>query len=503
MEDVTMMRKQGVEESYLLLVDSAERDTTHDKHPNQYDVVFTTPFVNVVGVDVVTASIPRTQYIVDTNSNTLTFKMASDTAWTTIILSVGDYAITSLITELNNTFSNMASSLQIQALSTPPSLTNRVQFYATQPFQLNMTASLMRRVLGFTEPPTPELANTGAYAMPANYIDTDPDVFVSIAGNVSVVNTVPVFAGPQGSSGDSTVPLSSTAFARQGFVAQSSGSVASIVVYVTVLGTLPSSDQLINFLIVDTDGAQYASGVVSIPSTTTAGSANSFVSSSITSTMPLVAGTQYYCVLYDLDVTSQGSNCYALYAAQLATSTNSTDVSTGQGTSVNSVDWQPYTNQADDLCIGLQVSPLTYQITSPGLYDLTGERYISIRCRQIEDHVFKSRAYEKYNVGLAKIDLGVFGYSDTRFDFSSLPPRRFHPIGRLTRLTFRFECVDGSLYNFYGVNHTMILSIRFISPDETKMRDTKRLLNPSYDPDVQRFVARHVLRDSRHDDDNE
>lgn len=496
MEDVQYMREHGVEEAYLLLVDSAQRDLTHDKHPAEYDVVFTTPFRNVVGVDIVTASIPRTQYVVENNNNRFAYKMQKDTDWRMLTLPTGDYPVTSLINVFNNAFAQSNSPLQIQALSQPATLTNKIQLYSTEPFQVNMSMSTLRRVLGFNEPPTPEVAATGCYDMPLNYVDTDPDVYISNASTKTGIGETPAFAGPQATDGNDQLPLTSTVFARNKFTCIASGSVTAVALYANILGTPANSDEKVNFCIIDVNGNLFAKGTVPVPNPVQPG-LPAYLSDSVTSTKAVVAGQAYYIVFFDADVKGDGSdNCYALYATELLEATTHIPgaLSTGTGSNYSLVTWQDHANASFDLCVGVQVTPPIFQVTSPGLTDLTGERYINIRCSQIEDHIFGARAYEKHNVGMAKIDLGVFGYSDSRFDFSGLPPRRFHPIAKLNRLTFRFERGDRSLYDFKGVDHTMILSIRYLVPDVRRSGHEKlRLLNPQYNPNLQQYVASHLL----------
>ena len=128
-----------------------------------------------------------------------------------------------------------------------------------------------------------------------------------------------------------------------------------------------------------------------------------------------------------------------------------------------------------------------YEITAPGIYSLIGERYCMLRCPEIEQHMFRSRSYEKYTVGLAKFKLAVMGYDDSRFDFASLPPREFHPIGKLSQLTFRFERPDGTLYNFRSINHTVTFVVRYYEPiQEITLEDNS--LVPRYNPNYFQYL---------------
>ena len=96
-------------------------------------------------------------------------------------------------------------------------------------------------------------------------------------------------------------------------------------------------------------------------------------------------------------------------------------------------------------------------------------------------------------MGLAKFTLAVMGYGETRMDFSA-PVREFHPIGKLTQMTFRFERPDGSLYNFRGINHTITFNIRYYTPLQDQEFNFFPL-NPNYDPNNFRFIQNNTYDD--------
>ena len=72
-EDVDYLKANSVKQSYLLLVDSADRDRSAYPTPSDYVVSFSAPFQNVVGMEVVDASIPRTMYSIDVINNKISF----------------------------------------------------------------------------------------------------------------------------------------------------------------------------------------------------------------------------------------------------------------------------------------------------------------------------------------------------------------------------------------------------------------------------------------------
>ena len=135
-------------------------------------------------------------------------------------------------------------------------------------------------------------------------------------------------------------------------------------------------------------------------------------------------------------------------------------------------------------------------IEAPGLINLLGTRFITLRCPEIEDHIGSTGKYGKYSAGI-----GVFKFSGTstemaqlRFDFVSLVRKPFHPIGKLNRLTLRFELSDGTQYDFKGINHQIMLTIKYYVPGMKRgignYKNTNTMLNPDYSPDFMQYMFR-------------
>jgi hypothetical protein len=102
-----------------------------------------------------------------------------------------------------------------------------------------------------------------------------------------------------------------------------------------------------------------------------------------------------------------------------------------------------------------------YAIVPPGMVNLSGSRYVLVRCAEIEMHMYQDRSYEDHHAGLGMVRMGPRGYQASRFDFISFPPSIFHPIERISQLTFRIERPDGSLYKTRGVDHTLLFLVRY------------------------------------------
>lgn len=129
-----------------------------------------------------------------------------------------------------------------------------------------------------------------------------------------------------------------------------------------------------------------------------------------------------------------------------------------------------------------------FKIITPGVVNVTGERFVLIRSPEIEEHINGSFIYGKNSPGLALIKLGVLGYNDVRLDFNALKSREFFPIGKLNRMTLKFECLNGRLYDFKGVNHTIVMIIKYMVPHNHNKKFTSTL-NPNYNPNFIEFIA--------------
>ncbi len=132
----------------------------------------------------------------------------------------------------------------------------------------------------------------------------------------------------------------------------------------------------------------------------------------------------------------------------------------------------------------------SYVILAPGIINLAGERFLILRCKEIEDHLYGSFSYSSFIPGIAMFKMGaVNDISNLRFDYVSLVRKPIHPIGKLTKLTLRFETVDGLLYDFKGVNNQMLMMIKFYVPTQKKHFE-KSILNPNYDSNFIDYMSR-------------
>ena len=120
-----------------------------------------------------------------------------------------------------------------------------------------------------------------------------------------------------------------------------------------------------------------------------------------------------------------------------------------------------------------------YKIVSPGIVYFIGNKYIIMKCPEIEAHLYGSLSYSKYTLGLAKFRVDNVGINSERLSITKLPVREFHPIGKLAKMSLRFETNKGTLYDFKGVNHNIVFAIYYYEPIQKKFPEGS-LLNPEY-----------------------
>ena len=497
MDDVAFLQENSEEASYLFVVDSADRDTAVYKTPSQYQVNFQNPFRNVFSLQVLDVSIPRSEYIVSASSNTLVYQMQGDQV-KTLVLTPGDYQVDRLMGDLNGLLAEQADHttgnyLTVQALTSPPDLSSKLKFTCAVPFTLYASQSSMRGVLGFSNPIRAEDAGT-FYAAPAGYRDGDPDVLLSLPGPVDDPLVTNTFLGPDPVV--ETVAVTATQQPRQMFYATQSGVLSRVQAAFGVLGSgPPAGDVRIQWLVTDAGaGATVASGSLAVE-VDEVNSYSSTIEGDIQVAADLVMGAAYYITFWD-PLNGDPANCYALFHSYQVLPTKEAGI-----LDTFTLGGARFGDGTQQLCVQLDVAQAQQQIISPGLYDLVGERYVMLRCQEIEDFLYKERAYEKYNAGLALVKLGNYGYQNQQFNYSGFPPRTFHPIGKLSKLTLRFEKRGGVLYDFQGVDHVITFLVRYYAtkakqPTARESAAAANPLNPHYTPYINEYQYTRMLHDS-------
>jgi hypothetical protein len=143
-----------------------------------------------------------------------------------------------------------------------------------------------------------------------------------------------------------------------------------------------------------------------------------------------------------------------------------------------------------------------FRIESPGIVNFIGEKYVIMQCPEIEENAFRSFSYSKYSLGLAKFRLGLVGYNDDRLDMTRTKLREFHPIGKLSKISIRFETSNGKLYDFKGVNHNIVFSVHYLEAKQLNTFETS-ILNPNYNANVLEYLYSEINLEDEDDEDDE
>jgi len=136
-----------------------------------------------------------------------------------------------------------------------------------------------------------------------------------------------------------------------------------------------------------------------------------------------------------------------------------------------------------------------YFITSPGIVDLIGEKYVILNCPEIEDHSTVSLSYSKHNLGLARFKLGTIGYNDENISINKTKFREFHPIGKFSKMTLQFKTQQGFLYDFKGANHNITFNIHYYQAHDINLFN-KSILNPNYNPNFLKYKIDYQLNNN-------
>lgn len=463
--DIQYLREKGEKYSSVFYVDSAKRDRTVFPTPSRYEVAFNEPFRYVFSIQVLDASIPRTHYNVDTHNNKFCYVV--DDTEVEFDLPVGDYTDVEIIDAINE---RLQGRIVMAFLSSPSDRRKQFIFRSTEPFKIKPFKTTLRDLLGFDQGDATVLVSQND---PENFIQHDiVDLTSSNGVNVPIT--------------DSSVVL------YQHFVANATGFVDALRLQMKLIDLdITTVNQFSLHIRVMRGTTLVAQGV-----TTALALQTSVVIDQWENFDTIQDGVSYYFVVnlsdaeyvnYELTVDVVSNERQQLYYATgvsmdfdpevFFSPENKINRYPFSGTNIEEVYFGITTNDLDvsmSLAFKLTVSEHMYSVVPPGIYNLLGDRYIVLRCPEIENHIMSSiksfntvnpdtdqTEVRQYDTGIAKFKMSVIGFREERFDFNILPPQEFHPIGKLTSLTFFFENQDGRLYDFKGVNHTLSLSVNY------------------------------------------
>jgi len=455
-EDLDYLYENSVKENVIILVDSAKRNKDYWLEPNEFQIDFVEPFKYVYGVEILDLNIPRTVYGIDSQNNTLLiYKLDIDGHFkpTTVIIESRDYTIGELIIVLNSQLRILKIECKISLESASDENRKSIlEFTVTKdvddddedvnednpkPFYIDIKGSSMGTTLGFDSISQKEY-NDWYTKLPSNpFLHGSNKNSFAITNKDVLVDNKHVFG---------CIPMSPTITTKELVDIQDLN--MSETGYVTKIQDLNMSE------------TGYVTKIQAISDTASSSSIEiEFYQEDVLKYEITLDNTRPNEYIFELDTSN---TAYIFDVLNIS----------GSGWSI-----QSNTVLTDVRLTIYDFKKLT--LISPGIVTLLGDRYVTIHCDEIENHLKGSMMYNTYSPGLALVNLGVLGYSQTRVDFYSVNYKEFHPLGKLTNLKISVRNPYGKLYNFRNVNWHMLMCIKFYVPKQKKMFK-QSVLNPNY-----------------------
>ena len=467
MDDIETISKFGVDDTYIFIADSSKRDKAAYPTASEFEVTFNSQFRNIVKFEVLQASIPRTDYLVDETECSFTYAINQPTninTWQqdvagnirTANITPGDYNFPQLVDEMNrvleetsNAFNDTVT-LRVSPTTNPSEISNKMTITSSGPFTLLGDQSTIKSTIGFGDPVN---VNNPTYSVVPGYSTNFPNgasnVFLSEQTTVPGVqqNTFVGVFPPGDDTSYSGIYAGNTL--RQYFVAQAGGVPSAVTGYFRDIGTAPTGGFVVDLAIKNAStNTTIASGNIT--------SINNDLTPSVTTGLTVVSnfvqGQSYYVEFTPATSGTTVSNCTSLWH----TEPNLPAVS-GSYIQINGTTVFPGQLFSVDVVSGA----FGNNLVSPGIVNITGARYLKIRCLELETLIYKDRVGEPTTAGVGIVNIIGYGFAEARYSFSSIPIKPFHPIGKLQKLTFRIERPDGSLYNTNGVDNTFLCALTF------------------------------------------
>ena len=557
-EDVQHLLRNSVHDCATVFIDSSKRDYLHYPTPAEYVIDLMEPVKNVFGIDVLDAAIANCMYNVDYNNRLVVVIGIANTDSCTALQAARAACVTTGLTAdgidelwdradlaaLNYEFYALGFASPLNGWLSDPTRTT----YTICVVDADIAASGINGALVHPAPASAAELLADANAIAGATVWSYALIQTRVVGVPMLCTTSTAAARRQGwlkfggafympsptVSPDVAAALATAFAAPGGFAIQLSssseatpswttGSLYDVITYAAVqmtsaqlsdlASTVPTLLQF-SFAPVPIEVGNY-SGLGQLQSSVQDAFATSFVTNGITVDATSISGiTKQGILRFDAGRTNRfmiatvNSSAASVLGFDLETSL--------------SVNQRPRSKRTfGAVQVGGQPVPLYCSVLSknsqlldaPGLVNLLGVRYISLRCPEVEQYMCTTGKYGPFSVGI-----GVFKLASTnevgqvRFDYVSLVHKPFHPIGKLQRFTLRFELPDGSLYDFKGINNQLLLSLKYYTPTPAGSTAAGAgaagvggdrvvsTLNPDYDPDFSAYMARQTGFAPRLDD---
>lgn len=509
-EDIDYLNENSEKDMFILYTDSALRNKRVYQHPSMYTMSFEQPFKNVYGIDVLDASIPSVQYNVESGENSV-----AGWIWNLNPLSTTDgYTSQSLLIELAN-FNEFdlllnSSTIVTQIAGGATSYETGIVFLTS----FDLISSYMA-TLANSNNPTPSITDyaqtgTGYWVYQrgvvqsavifnaADLLTFDSPTYDFTYGGV----TYQIINDPANETYQNLITIVSTYFP---IVEKNTDGSFNLIYYQlnevpkSFIVTLRNNENNVMYLLdMSFFYVTYRAGNYDVTSFLSEAKNGAFGSTIIT---PNTVITSNASIIPKLTFASTSA-----FVLNMDNSTARTSMGFDEYADIlETTDYVALTYK-ENFSLFSSVYDSTLQqwnITAPGVIYLLGTRYVILRCPEIESHMHGSRAFGQFSPGIGMFKMyAVNDISHQRFDFVNFVKKPFHPIGKLSQMTFRFEKTDGTLYDFKGANHLMLICVKYLVPSQ-KRKFVGSMLAPNYTIDFHSYLARHMDSKEKSDDDEE
>ena len=466
-EDIEFVKRNSTEDAIVLFFDSSLRNKTIDPSPSSYSVTFDDPIKWVHGFQVLDASLPNTMYVVDAYNNTLAVSLVAAAA-TSGPGFLAEISRSKTFAGIYNSASQPSNVCCVSSFSGSEATGNVGPFWV-----------FVRSVI----PAVPLADVTSHTSFVENYVFTYDHRQLYVP--VSRTDVVPVLSG-----GDFALVASTTVpgtYDVVGYTAFGVSEATYTALVVSAVQTFTVETRAIQIPVGNYDLRSLRAALASAlaPLGIAVGNASN----------PDTLQSKYTLSCQTLFVINEAGGGLAdnlgYDFAPVAASTQSLPfacVTVGDNPNNFQAVFDPVAN--------------AYTMTSPGIVNLLGQRSVLLRCPEIEMNM-GSFTSSRYAVGLGLFKMGVNpnGVANTRFDFVSFSVAPFHPIEKISKLTFSFETIDQQPYDFKGVNHQLTVAIKYwrlvqrvrFFDDDAPAPVFRSVLAPGYHPDyVNRGIPTNI-----------
>jgi len=480
-EDIQYLKKHSVPDSHMVLIDSEKRDKTVNPTPSEFVIEFEEPFVNVFGIDVLDVTLSSTMYNIEATTNTLVYHVmwynTIDATFFEDRLLGEIYAHDALSSVLNDKNTRI-----LFATAVPEGLVRsdeKTGIVIAQRVEIDTNAFVggieSTMIAGKTFYMTQEQKTVFDETLPSlATCVTITSSGIAVFYGMYYISPYEFFRVTQdGSNKDWCMCIVANMFI------QLEPANYDLYGFVADLNTVMENNM--NVVIpVDDNNTEEFSWAFPFMSTS---DVPQFIKQNVRGDLTRTARVM-------LCASSNNIDCMIDYErSTLADTLGFSTLTSVSEDVIFKIIQKP--SEEGRLLKAVKHNKDLWTVGAPGVIKLTGVRYILLRCPEVESHMFSSFAYGRFCPGIGLFKLSTNQETvQQRLDFVNFAKKPFHPIGRLKKITFRFELPNGALYDFRGVDIFMLMQVKYYAPHASI--DIPSTLNPEYDPDYTRYMVRQL-----------